>query len=148
MRTLFLITILDFLLAGMLLGCGKRLPPLPAELTEVQRIPSESGKVDVVVLSSDAGATTSVGTHLFLVPHGYKVKTLKYAVLSMDHVGGLVINWNSEKELTLSFSKARIFHYTNFWQHQDVDDFKHIIEITLFPNSSNSLPRNEIEVGE
>ena len=145
MRAFLLAGLLGLLFFGMIIGCRKRLPPLPAELVEVQRISSANGKVDAVLFTSDAGATTSTGTHLFLVPHGQKVQSLKYAVLSMDYVDGLAMQWVSEKEFNVSYSKARIFHYTNFWQHQFVDDYKFIVEITLSPRGSAILPRQKIE---
>ena len=133
MPSFFSIILLGLLLIGVPAGCSNRLPPLPSELIEVQRISSGNGRVDAVLFSSDAGATTSTGTHLFLVPHGHKVQSLKYAVLSMDHVGNLALNWSSDKEVIVS------------WQHRAVDDYKHIVEITLSPSSSDSLPRKEIE---
>jgi hypothetical protein len=103
------------------------------QLTEMQRLPSKDHKVDAVLVEAEAGATASTGTHILIVKPGMKIKQadLKYSILSCDHASLLKVYWAENKKLIISYDKARIFNYTNFWESADVDNWTYVVEIFL-----------------
>jgi len=44
--------------------------------------------------------------------------------------------WLQPKLLEISYDKARIFQFSNFWSSSEVEDFSYVIEIKLAPNDS------------
>jgi hypothetical protein len=110
----------------LIAGCFK----MTVEEKEVQRIGSRDGRVEAVLITRDAGATTSAASHLFIVPKGGKVGKDDKAVFIADNVEGLRIQWAGDRHLTVEYQKARIFGFTNFWSSQRLDNFKYEVRIT------------------
>jgi hypothetical protein len=94
---------------------------------------SKDHKVDPVLVETDAGATTSTGTHILIVKTGMKIKQadLKYSILSCDHTSLLKVYWAANEKLIISYDKARIFKYTNFWNSEGIDNWTYVVEIFL-----------------
>jgi hypothetical protein len=117
------------------------------ELTEKTRIESKDGKVDAILAEHSTGATTSDGVAIFIVRHGKKVskEDLQSAVFNCDHYSDVNIKWTSNKELLVSYRKARIFNYTNFWEDSDVDNYRYVVEISLNCTSSDHLQLDSSE---
>ena len=70
------------------IGCSPS--SMGVKLTEINRYTSPDSRVDAVIVTSDAGATTSIGHHIFIVPKGESPEDLKFSILTADHVVGLV----------------------------------------------------------
>ncbi|MEP6683908.1 MAG: hypothetical protein ABJA35_11635 [Parafilimonas sp.] len=108
-------------------------------LTELKRISSFDKKVEAVLIETNGGATSSFGNAVFLVVPGKKITQddLKYAIFNADHYQKIDIKWQANKQLLISYNKARIFNYTNFWQSGEIDNWNYVVEITLKCLSSN-----------
>ena len=111
-----------------------------AKWAEIERIPSPDNKVEAVLVSSDAGATTSTGFHVFIVPKGSKIET-GYEKFIADKVLGIKLSWKKNKLLEIQYESARIFKFSNFWNSQSLQNWNYIVEIKLSPvNEDFSLP--------
>ena len=103
-------------------------------LSEIQRISSPDKKVDAVLITADVDATTSPSSKVFIVKPGVKISRndFQYAVFNSDHTNKMIrLSWTENKQLIVSFDKARIFNYTNFWESEDLDNYKYVVEIIL-----------------
>ncbi|MDP9080353.1 MAG: hypothetical protein M3O71_23255 [Bacteroidota bacterium] len=103
-------------------------------LSEIQRISSPDKKVDAVLVNADVDATTSTSSKIFTVKRGTKISRndFQYAVFNSDHTNRMIkLSWAENKKLIVSFDKARIFNYTNFWESGDVDNYKYVVEVLL-----------------
>ncbi len=116
---------------------------------ETARVTSLDGVVDAVLVEGNAGATTSYSYTLFIVPRGTKFeeKSLLFeydrAAFSADHQIDLQLVWSKPKFLEIRYEKARIFKFSNFWNSQEVQDFKYIVELRLMPSSESSLSERD-----
>ena len=97
---------------------------------EAGRTASPDGKLDLVVTTTDGGATTSVGYHLNLVPRGDTVD-LDDSNFVADKVYALTAEWVDSTNVIIRFENARIFHFSNFWHSKEVDNWQHVIRLKL-----------------
>jgi hypothetical protein len=102
-------------------------------LKELKRIISSDKKVEAVLVETNGGATSSLDNLVFIVIPGKKITQAdtKYSVFNADHYQNVDIKWEKNNELLISYSKARIFNYTNFWQTQEIDNWNYVVEIKL-----------------
>ena len=100
---------------------------------EIQRMQSTDLKVDAVITRTNAGATTSFAYMLYLVPSGNEV-IQGQEIFRADKLVDMKIIWTQPKILEIHYQKGRIFHFTNFWSSEKIDNFKHVIEIRLVPS--------------
>lgn len=105
---------------------------------EISRIKSPDAVVDAVLLRTNAGATTSFGYFLYIVPSGGKPMKDK-EVLRADHVKNLKLYWKHPKFLEIHYDKGRICNFKNFWHAKNVQNYKYIVELRLMPQSQFSL---------
>jgi hypothetical protein len=110
------------------IGCSPS--SMGVKLTEINRYTSPDSRVDAVIVTSDAGATTSIGHHIFIVPKGESPKDMKFSILTANHVVGLKVYWQQAKNLKITYQAARIFKFTNFWQSREIDNFQYEVKIT------------------
>ena len=110
-------------LAPALAGCD-------VQVAEIDRSASPDKKVELVISTADAGATTSVAYHVNLVAPGAK-PDLDSSVFIADRVSSLSASWNSAERVVIHCGDARVFRFTNFWQSRDVEDFQHVVRIGL-----------------
>jgi len=110
-------------------GCGNN--NLCVE-QEVVRKKLQDSIVEAVVVKTNCGATTSNSFKVFLTSKGQN--TSKESVFLADRVDNLNISWLSEKQLLITYDKARIFQFRNFWQPTEIDDFHYTISILERPN--------------
>lgn len=123
------------LLSGVVLGKDLLFSLLVAQ-REVSRLTSPDNKVDAVLVERNVGATTSYSYHVYIVPKGTKVKRGHEKFIA-DKVSHIKIEWLQSKLLQISYEQARIFHYSNFWQSREVDNFEYIVEIRLKPTTES-----------
>ncbi len=105
------------------LACGK------APMQELARITSPDGVVDVVLVETSVGATVATPSEVYVVPKGSKVNGAP--LLRADHMEHLNVRWKQPRLLEVSYSKGRIFSFTNFWESADVQNWKYIVEVEL-----------------
>ena len=96
---------------------------------EVLRAPSPDNRVDAVLMEVNGGATTSYSYNLYIVPSGDNVDGSDYPVLTADHIKGQKIHWPAPRTLEIQYDQARIFHFENFWDSREVDNFKYEVQI-------------------
>lgn len=110
-------------------GCGLL---FPVERVEQSRVASPDGRVEAVVLRTNAGATTSYGYQVHLVPAGTAPEE-KAELLRADGIspGELRVDWAGPRMLRISLGDARIFHYKNFWMSADLDEYEYVVKVRL-----------------
>lgn len=113
----------------MVSGCGKQ---NLCEKQELLRKSSPDNVVDVVMVRMDCGATTDYSYQVYLTPHGGEVS--EYPIFIADKVSNIDISWKAEKSLQISYDRARIFKFKNFWQTKEIDDFQYIVSIIEVKN--------------
>jgi hypothetical protein len=98
---------------------------------EVTRAPSPDGTVDAVVLLRNCGATVPDAYRVYVMEEG-GVPDLddETSVFVSDKTDGINVRWEADKRLRISYTKARIFHFKNFWQSKNVDNFSYIVSVT------------------
>lgn len=109
------------------------------EAVELSRSVSPDSLVDAVLIRDNVHATTPYVYRVYLVPHGQARPMNGTERLRADHVEGLVLQWIEPTVLTIQFSKARVFHFSNFWNSREVRDFRHTVELRLLPQPGSAL---------
>jgi hypothetical protein len=103
-------------------------------------VASPDRRVEAVwVRDSGGGATVSTSYKLFIVPTG-GTPTRGHELLLAEKVSNLQITWREPKRLEVSYDKARIYRFFNYWQDRDLDDFRHVVEIRLLHRSRPNCP--------
>ncbi len=128
-------------LVVLLAACGPLHMPVVTE--EIVRFTSPDGRVDAIILTSDAGATTATAHEVYIAPRGTTKRDLKHPVFTADYVMGLKVKWIESKHLEVQYQSARIFHFTNFWQSADVDYYEYEVKIEekeQSPESNGQVP--------
>lgn len=122
---------------GLLSGCDDF--GLCGNSIQGKGVANSSGRVVAVVSGRDCGATSSGVYEIYLLPRDDEKIRDEYLILRADRVVGLNFQWKSERNLLISYDKARIFHYQNFWQSRYLDEFRYQIDISLLDleNSKN-----------
>jgi hypothetical protein len=106
---------------------------------EIKRVRSPDERVEAVLIQTNAGATTAFSYEVFLVPTGATPKKGN-ELFRADQIINLELRWRQPKSLEIAYEQGRIFHFSNFWNSQDVDNFRHVVEVTLIPLKPSSLP--------
>ena len=132
-----------FAMCASLCGCY----PLAAtwQYTEVSRTKSPNPEVEALLMSGDAGATTSTEYYLYIVPAGQRVKPgdegENHPCLVADHLKDLKVSWKDSRLLQIQFEEARIHSFRNFWYHRAVQNFHNVVELRLVPTDPDrALP--------
>jgi|AntRauTorcE11897_2_1112592.scaffolds.fasta_scaffold11353_2 hypothetical protein len=118
--------------ALLLISCQKSTPTV-SEI-EINRIISPDSLVDAVVIEQN-GALTDTFYRVYIVPTTGKPK-VGHEIFLADGIRNLNMIWLQPKLLEISYDKARIFQFSNFWSSSEVEDFSYVIEIKLAPNDS------------
>ncbi len=84
------------------------------EFKEVQTQWSPNKLAKVVVMKKNCGATTSNAYHIFVTNKETLVDEQLPVFLS-DRTEGLEVFWKSDDNLLITYEKARIFKFQNFW---------------------------------
>jgi hypothetical protein len=113
-------------------GCGE--PPRKV----IERVPSPDHVVDAVALEIEVGATVATPYLVYIVPSGSR-DFRDPPVLRADNLDDLKLSWKEPRFLEVSYSKGRIFDFTNFWESKDVQNFSYVVEIRLRPYDGRSL---------
>jgi hypothetical protein len=84
--------------------------------------------VDAVVTKSNCGGTTDYSYRVSIVQAG-NAPIDSDVIFLADKAEGLGITWRAPKELMISYDKARIFRFTNFWSVKEIDNFQYIVSV-------------------
>ncbi|MDH4240569.1 MAG: hypothetical protein OEW48_13495 [Phycisphaerae bacterium] len=112
---------------------------------EAYRITSPDGKVDVVGMYYDAGATTSRIEMVYIVPtdHAMTKTDLKLRrcvpVFVAEHIKGKNVCWLRDKLLEIKYETARIKRFRNSIRPLP-EDVNYVVEIRQIPLKDTSLP--------
>ena len=99
---------------------------------EIARITSPDDKVDAVLYrNGGAGAVSSTVYNLIIVKKGGDFSKDNSVLFQADHVDSLKIEWEKADIFKIKYREARIYKFCNFWQHREVDNFRHVIELQL-----------------
>ncbi len=120
-----LLGFLSFLLAGAVVsGCD------PVAREEITRITSPDLVIDVLLIQTNAGATTSFGYEVYFVPKGKQLVEEK-PLFRGNKMEGLKLRWVQPKLLEIQYRQGQIFLFKNFWRSKHIQNFKYRIEIRL-----------------
>ena len=97
---------------------------------EISRFTSPDSKVDAVLMQTNGGATTSYGYFLHIVPKGKSTKKGD-EIFRADRVEGLIFKWIKVTQLEIKFKKAKIYHFSNYWYSEEVNNFNYRVDIDL-----------------
>ncbi len=121
------------LLVTMLLG------GCTPESREIGRYASPDKLVDAVLVEVETSALDATPTKLFLVPSGKDWRDHS-PILTGDYFEELKIVWSRARFLEIHYKKGRIFSFASFWSSKNVEAFRHIVELRLFPEGDSALP--------
>ncbi|MDD5491995.1 MAG: hypothetical protein PHV60_04870 [bacterium] len=95
---------------------------------EIQRTSSPDGRVEVVMIERNCGATTGYSYRIYIVPKRGDTKGFS-PIFEADRLDGENLQWVSPKLLEIRYKKARIFAFKNYWESREVDNFDYKIQI-------------------
>ncbi len=103
---------------------------------ELSRITSSDSIVDAVLVERLTGATVATPDEVYIVPKGGVPKG--EPLFRCDHAENLSVHWAGQRVLTIQYSKARIFHFMNFWNSAEIKNWTYTVELRLQPINSDS----------
>lgn len=103
---------------------------------EIARIASPDSVVDAVLVESNCGATCGYAYLVTIVPRGEPAG--EHPLFRADKASGLNLEWERAKVLNIEYDSARIFHFSNFWQSRDVDNFRYTVRVRLRSSNEQS----------
>ncbi len=79
--------------------------------------PSPSGRLRAVAFTRDCGATTGFSTQVSILKAGQSLSNEGGNVFTADATGGLYLDWNSDRELVISYPRGlRTFRKTTEYE--------------------------------
>lgn len=115
---------------------------------EVARVKSPEGQFEAVILTGDAGATTSTATIVRIVRAGVMIGSGRppdyEVVLWASDARNLVVLWKQRGLVDIHFDEARIDLFKNHEEIQRAPGSWDVIEVRLCPTSPDfSLPERD-----
>lgn len=104
---------------------------------EILRIPSPDNRVEAVLTEISGGATTSFVYNLYIVPSKTEISKKTHELFRADHVDEIRVFWSEVKLLKIQYREARIFHFKNFWQSEEIENYSYVVELRLEPTQSS-----------
>lgn len=104
---------------------------------EILRIPSPDNRVEAVLTEISGGATTSFVYNLYIVPSKTELSKKAHELFRADHVDEIKVFWSEVKLLKIQYKEARIFHFKNFWQSKEIENYSYVVELRLEPTQSS-----------
>ena len=122
------------LLAAVLGACGGADARPRGSVEELARVPSPDSLVDAVLVRTNTHATVGYGYRVYIVARGTSTQRERVEeVFRADNVDGVSLAWPRVGVLEIRYARARIFHFTNFWEAGDVWNFTYQVDIRLRP---------------
>lgn len=129
------------IICGIVYFVFKRIDPCSTKTISKKSSPDR--KVEAILIEKNCGATTGFSYHLYITIPNRDIGQ-EEPVLVADNSEGLSIQWLNAKSLVVSYTNARIFDFTNFWQSRDLDNFQYIVEIRLRPLLDKYLKETDL----
>jgi hypothetical protein len=107
---------------------------------EIQRVKSPKGLLEAILVEGNAGAASTLSYSVYLVQAGtlFNEKSKQFskdaALFLADHQEELKVEWKNDGFLNISYRKARIYQFSNFWWSECCG----YIELRLIPLDDNS----------
>jgi hypothetical protein len=108
---------------------------------EIKHLPSPNRRVEAILVERQKGFSGTVYL-VYIAPLG--AHRLGNEVFRADSCQGLKIEWKNDEVLDVSYSKALIYYYRNYWYSSDVDDWRYRVEVRLRPTTEFSLNAPEL----
>jgi len=105
---------------------------------EIERITSPDSMIDAVVIRTSAGATTSYGYMVHIVPAGGETRKGR-EVFRAHKIDGFQAKWKNSRFLEVHHRKGRILHFTNFATLHESQGNYCEVEIRLFPSDEETI---------
>jgi len=105
---------------------------------ETRRIKSPDRKVDVVLVESDVGATSSYILDIYVVKAGKKIARKDKPVFSAFSAKGYEISWLKDRFLDIKYEKAKISYFCNY-EYPLSEDATYLVEIRQTPIEDSAL---------
>lgn len=102
-----------------------------AERIEISRLSSPDKTVDSILVRINSHSTADYVYKVYILPISKEATKDAHEIFIADKVENIKLEWLKNKELLIKYEKARIFQFTNFWQHADVNNFSYIVSITI-----------------
>lgn len=116
------------------IGCVE---PTDPTIEELARISSPDSTVDAVLLRKNFHATVPFIYEAYIVKANNKAGDEKDLILKSDHMNNIQLKWKEPRFLEISYSSGRIWHFQNFWQSKEVENFNYLVETRLKPMSDS-----------
>jgi hypothetical protein len=107
---------------------------LRATYTEVERQVNSDGKVEAVVMTSNAGATTAYTHYVFILPKDEKVsrksisRRKRMLAFHAYRVYDLQVKWTDVRVLEITYKDADIFGFRN--KIHPFDDWDYVVNVS------------------
>ncbi|MCK4886134.1 MAG: hypothetical protein KAS96_02035 [Planctomycetes bacterium] len=108
------------------------------EEIETKRIKSPDGKVEVVLVESDTGATSSYILDIYIVATGKKIAKKDKPIFSAFSIKGDKIYWQKDRFLCIEYETAKISYFSNY-EYPLNDGSNYLVEIKLIPMKDSAL---------
>jgi hypothetical protein len=108
---------------------------------EIERLPSPDHRVEAILVERQKGFSGAVYL-VYIAP--LRAHRLSNEVFRADSCQGLKIEWKNDKVLDISYSKAIVYYYRNYWYSSDVDHWRYRVEVRLRPTTEFSLNAPEL----
>jgi hypothetical protein len=95
---------------------------------EIEHLPSPDRRVEAILVERQKGFSSAVYL-VYIAPLG--ARRLSNEVFRADSCQGLKVEWKNEKVLDISYSKAIVYYYRNYWYSSDVDDWRYRVEVRI-----------------
>lgn len=118
------------LFVSLLSGCG--VEDLCSSMV-TSTLASPSGETKAVIVQRDCGATTSMAYYVHLISANEEPSD-ENSVFNSDKTEGISTSWRNDTTLVISYKKARIFNFTNFWQPKTGNPNKEIRVLEISKN--------------
>jgi hypothetical protein len=112
--------------------------PDPCRKTEISRKISPDKQLAAIIQTHDCGKFTSMEYQVLITSADPQKRALGYVLLA-DQVEHLELKWLNQRQLEISYQKARIFRFTNIWRWEiNPDKAATVVEIKLRQTSQGS----------
>lgn len=137
-KRLILLTLLLLLCVSSIFNACNKIEKFQ-ETNEIVRVTSPDSVVDAFITQNGGGGATVGFTYtLYIVPKGNVKDKYNDPILLADRIEDLNVKWIKPRLLDITFQKARIFKFSNFWSCSEIDNFKYEVEVKLNDSSDST----------
>ncbi|MBC8140682.1 MAG: hypothetical protein H7Y38_04500 [Armatimonadetes bacterium] len=122
-----------FILLALILGAFTPLSGCDDDTTETvgKRIASPDGRVEVVRVDRESGATVSDSVFVYVVPTGTKMSDFGTPSIRVHNYRDIQMKWKSNRNLDVIYAEAEVLEFNKTWSSPFVDSNRYEVTITL-----------------